>query len=227
MITKKCSKCGQFKDVSLFSKNNKTKDKLHCSCKQCDKEKYLKNRENNILRMREYKKNNSQKIKEYYRENTEKYKQYRDSKKEETKEYMKSYYQNNLEKRKEYLHQNKLSINSKRNFFEKKKREKDPIHKLKVYVRNRIRFYLSKKSFTKKNRTFQIVGCSPRELKEYIEQNFINGMSWENQGKWHIDHIIPLASAKTEEELYKLCHFTNLQPMWASENIKKSSKITQ
>ena len=50
-------------------------------------------------------------------------------------------------------------------------------------------------------------------------------MSWENQGEWHIDHKIPLSSAKTEEELYKLCHFTNLQPMWAIENIKKGSKI--
>jgi hypothetical protein len=52
-------------------------------------------------------------------------------------------------------------------------------------------------------------------------------MSWDNQGQWHIDHIIPLASAKSEEELYKLCHFTNLQPMWAVDNIKKGSKILQ
>ena len=50
-------------------------------------------------------------------------------------------------------------------------------------------------------------------------------MSWENQGKWHIDHIIPLSSAANEEELYKLCHFTNLQPMWATDNIRKGSKI--
>jgi hypothetical protein len=56
MNTKKCSKCGQIKDICLFSKNNKTKDKLHCSCKECDKEKYYKNREINILNMREYKK---------------------------------------------------------------------------------------------------------------------------------------------------------------------------
>ena len=50
-------------------------------------------------------------------------------------------------------------------------------------------------------------------------------MSWENQGKWHIDHITPLSSAKTEEEVYRLCHYTNLQPLWAEDNLKKGSKI--
>ena len=84
---------------------------------------------------------------------------------------------------------------------------------------------MKKNKIDRTNRTFDLVGCSPQELKIYLEQKFINDMSWENQGKWHIDHIIPLSSAKTEEELYKLCHFTNLQPMWANDNIKKGSKI--
>jgi hypothetical protein len=92
-------------------------------------------------------------------------------------------------------------------------------------VRNRIGFYLKKNTVTKRNNTFKIVGCTPQELKIYLEQKFIDNMSWENQGKWHIDHIIPLSSAKTEEELYNLCHFTNLQPMWAEENLRKGSKI--
>lgn len=50
-------------------------------------------------------------------------------------------------------------------------------------------------------------------------------MTWENRNEWHIDHITPLSSAKTEEELYKLCHYTNLQPLWAEENLKKGNKI--
>ena len=50
-------------------------------------------------------------------------------------------------------------------------------------------------------------------------------MSWENHGKWHIDHIIPLSTANTEEDILNLCHYTNLQPLWAEDNIKKSNKI--
>jgi hypothetical protein len=50
-------------------------------------------------------------------------------------------------------------------------------------------------------------------------------MNWSNRKEWHIDHIIPLSSAKTEEELLKLFHYTNLQPLWANDNIKKSNKI--
>jgi hypothetical protein len=60
-----------------------------------------------------------------------------------------------------------------------------------------------------------------------MEKQFKNEMTWENYGfyGWHIDHIIPLSSAKNEEELYKLCHYTNLQPLWAKENLSKGAKI--
>lgn len=75
-------------------------------------------------------------------------------------------------------------------------------------------------------KTFDIVGCSPEFLKEYLEKQFTEGMSWELMGHHiHIDHITPLSSASTEEELYKLCHYTNLQPLWAQENLSKGNKI--
>lgn len=58
-------------------------------------------------------------------------------------------------------------------------------------------------------------------LKWHLENQFKTDMSWENYGKWEIDHIVPLSSAKTEEELYSLCRYTNLQPLWKTDNIKK------
>ena len=72
-----------------------------------------------------------------------------------------------------------------------------------------------------------MVGCSPQSLREHIESKFAGGMSWDNYGVngWHLDHIIPLASAKNKEEIIKLNHYTNLQPLWAIENLKKGSQI--
>lgn len=93
-------------------------------------------------------------------------------------------------------------------------------------VRGRVKSFLKLKNITKQNKTFDIVGCSPELLKEHIEKKFTEGMSWELMGKYiHIDHIIPLSSANTEEEIYRLCHYTNLQPLWAEDNLKKSNKI--
>jgi hypothetical protein len=70
-----------------------------------------------------------------------------------------------------------------------------------------------------------MLGIEWEMAKQHIERQFTKGMNWDNQGKWHIDHIIPLASANTEEELIKLCHYTNLQPLWAEDNLTKSDKI--
>jgi hypothetical protein len=92
-------------------------------------------------------------------------------------------------------------------------------------MRSRLRSFLKTRNITKKNKTFDIVGCSPEFLKEHLESQFVEGMAWDNRKEWHIDHIIPLSSAKTEEDIYKLCHYTNLQPLWAEDNIKKSNKI--
>jgi hypothetical protein len=92
-------------------------------------------------------------------------------------------------------------------------------------MRCRLVKYLTILNITKTNKTFEIVGCTPEFLKEHLEKQFTDGMTWENRNKWHIDHIVPLSSAKTEDELYKLCHYTNLQPLWAEENMKKSNKI--
>lgn len=137
------------------------------------------------------------------------------------KEKLKTYYKNNPEKRKKYRENYKLRKQEQR----KERRNNDPVFNLINRMRCRIWKYLNILEITKKNKTFDIVGCSPEFLKEHLEDQFIDGMSWDNKGDWHIDHIIPLSSAKTEEELYSLCHYTNLQPLWAEDNLKKSNKI--
>ena len=59
----------------------------------------------------------------------------------------------------------------------------------------------------------------------HLEGLFMEGMSWENQGEWHLDHIIPVSIATSEEEIIKLNHYTNFQPLWAEDNIIKSNKL--
>ena len=92
-------------------------------------------------------------------------------------------------------------------------------------MRSRINQLLNKKY--KNPRTLELVGCDYEFLIKYIENKFTEGMSWDNYGYygWHIDHIIPVSSVKTEEDIYKLYHYTNLQPLWAKDNLIKSDKI--
>ena len=83
------------------------------------------------------------------------------------------------------------------------------------------RYMLGEKS----KRTQEIVGCTFEELKIYIENQFTEGMSWDNYGidGWHVDHIKPLAVANSQEEIISLNHYTNLQPLWALDNLKKGA----
>ena len=138
-------------------------------------------------------------------------------------EKLKKFYKDNPEKRKEYRQNYKLRKHKQR----KERRNSDSVFNLVNRMRCRIWKYLTLFNITKKNKTFEIVGCTPEFLKEYLEKKFKDGMSWESRHLFHIDHIIPLSSAKTEKELYKLCHYTNLQPLWVDENLKKSNKIVE
>jgi hypothetical protein len=148
-----------------------------------------------------------------------------------TKEEYREFYYKNIEKeinrQVNYQKNNKTEIKKKRNIRVKKKYDSDPIYKMKTLLRNRMKIFFKTKNVNINKKIFQIIGCTPEELKIYIEKQFKEGMSWENHhlDGWHIDHIIPLSSAKNEEDINELCHFTNLQPLWSVENYKKGKKI--
>jgi hypothetical protein len=78
----------------------------------------------------------------------------------------------------------------------------------------------------KSKRTIEIVGAEVSVVKDYIQSLFKPGMSFDNYGEWQIDHIIPLATAKSIDHAYALCHYTNLQPLWKHENLMKSDSTT-
>ena len=218
---KVCSKCLIEKSLNDFTyiKNNK---KYESRCNKCvveyNREYYLNNKEKIKKRSNQYYSENVEKVKETTKE-------YRENNIEIIKKRKSDYHIKNAEKIKERTKNWRENNKSRRVQYEKDRRNNDPIYALRVSVRDRIKSYLKKCDISKKNPTFEIVGCTPEFLKEYLEKQFKDGMAWEKRNKWHIDHIIPLSSAKTEEEIYKLCHYTNLQPLWAEENIKKSNKL--
>ena len=227
MEKKICSKCKIEKEVCEFNKKSVSKNGMQyykSRCKKCQSEDEKIKRDSNPQQYKIwYDKTRVDRNKwrsEYYQSNKEKNSEkfrllsneYYKKNKDKRLEYRKSYLKNNREKYNEYVKNKKLS---------------SPIYHLSFVVRNRIRTFLKSKNITKNNSTFNIVGCAPIFLKEHLEKQFTDGMSWENHGLygWHIDHIIPLSSAKTEEEIYELCHYTNLQPLWAEDNLKKGVKI--
>jgi hypothetical protein len=105
------------------------------------------------------------------------------------------------------------------------KRREDPIWNLIHRLRVRTNSIFKAKDWKKENKTYELLGCTGHTLKNHLESQFVQGMTWENKGKWHLDHIIPLSSAKTEDELFKLCHYTNLQPLWGEDNLKKGNRM--
>jgi hypothetical protein len=77
----------------------------------------------------------------------------------------------------------------------------------------------------KHTNTVELLGCTWQEAKAHFEKLFKPGMTWENHGEWHIDHIKPVAHF-TSENIAQMNHISNLQPLWAEENLTKSSKYT-
>jgi len=197
METKICNKCSITKNICEFNKDKHSKTGLMSICKDCKKIKNLNYRISNASKYKE-----SQK-------------KYRLSNKLKEKERIKIWRNNN-----------KKSIIKKAIEYEKNRKKIDPLYKLIRNLRSRMFNFFYKKNFTKNNRTIEIIGCEPEFLKEYIESKFTDGMTWEKMGKEiHIDHIIPLSSASDNQEALKLCHYSNLQPLWSKENLKKGDKI--
>lgn len=112
--------------------------------------------------------------------------------------------------------------------YERDRLANDVMFRCKKNLRDRLRIALKVKYWKKDTNFNKYIGCSLEELRIHLENQFTIGMTWDNYGhgenKWTLDHIQPLSLAKTEEEMYKLCHYQNLQPMWYIDNIKKSNK---
>lgn len=137
----------------------------------------------------------------------------------------------NPEKKRKYYEKNKETILQTHNTYQRKKYRTDIIYKLGYILRGRLSNVLKGKS--KADHTQKLIGCTWLELKEHIEKQFKDGMNWENhgkgKGKWNIDHIIPFAAfdLTIEKNHYIVSWYQNLQPMWATDNLKKNKKYKE
>ena len=261
MESKICKICQLDIPLSGFTIYNKVKNKLRTYCKVCEKEKkrveYLKNFNKYSLYKKEYVKLNTSKVKAYkktwYEDNKlslrEKSKaskkEYRENNRVKIKEKARLYNLNNQDKKKAYYEANKERIKLKQKEYRKNnwskvrgreklaqiEKRKDPFYRLKDAIRHRINVSIKNNGYTKKSKTYQILGCTFEEFKAHLESKFEPWMNWSNYGKyngtanygWDIDHILPLKTGRVEEDITKLNHYTNLQPLcsYYNRNIKR------
>tara|TARA_Y100001937_G_C7027558_1_gene288497 strand:+ start:70 stop:789 length:720 start_codon:yes stop_codon:yes gene_type:complete len=222
METKVCTKCNVEKDVTEFVKW-KTK------CKTCISEYQREYRQKNKETLKKRKK-------EWYQKNKEsidkRVREWNINNKERLKKWNKEYYQKNKEsinkRHREYKKNNREKLKKIYSDYQRVRRLSDPLFNLKLKIRNRIYNSLNRKGYIKKSRTYEILGCSFEDFKKHIESQFEDWMNWDNYGKyngeekygWDLDHIVPSSSAQCEDDIIKLNHHTNIQPLCSYVNRK-------
>jgi hypothetical protein len=223
-------------------KDNKDKIKAYKEAnKDRIKEKNKIYRESNKVKMRKkkwYKAHKDKlrvKYKNYYKDNKEKIivksKAYAKANKDKIFSYKKTYREVNKDKLKieksDYYKDNKDKINTLKKTYCKNKRKTDIQFRLSCNLRSRLKSAI--KNNQKAGSAVKDLGCTVEQLKQYLESKFQPEMTWDNWtvDGWHIDHIKPLSSFDLTDrnQLLEACHYTNLQPLWAKDNIIKSDKI--
>jgi len=199
METKVCNRCNIDKGVTEFYSGRRR-------CKLC----YNKHKKKPTPEQKEeYNKRRKEQYYENHEEEKEKSKLWKKRNPEKVREYNKNY----------------------KNPYHKNRMENDPIYRVKHTVRNLIKCSLYHKKFTKNSRTHDILGCTYEDFKLHIESNWEDWMNWDNYGLyngkenygWEYDHIVPVSSALCEEDIYKLNHHSNIQPLcsYVNRNVKR------
>ncbi len=203
---KQCPRCDEPKTFSEFAKDKNRQDGLQCWCKEHMKEDHEKNKAKRTKQQRWYYLKNREGI-------LEKKKEYQDKNKEKIAKTKKEY-------------REKLENKKKRNKRAKRRRKSDPHFQLRCNLAGRIRKVL--KGNNKSLSTMFLIGCDIDYLMYHIQNQFTEGMSWDNYGEWHVDHIKPCAKFDmTEKSSQSRCfNFKNLQPLWALDNLRKGNKYS-
>ena len=210
VASKACGKCKVEKPLEMFSK---AKDGLQGYCKVCSNATYA-------LYYEAHKEQLAASDKVYYEAHKE-------QKAERAKLYREGHKEQRAANGKRYRENHKEEVAAYNNSYHKQRKLTDLQFKLKVNLRTRL--YMALKGNAKAGSAVRDLGCSMEAFRLYLESHFQPGMTWENWGikGWHIDHIKPLSSFDLTDRAQFLiaCHYTNLQPLWAKDNLSKSDKV--
>jgi hypothetical protein len=206
-----CRVCGTEKSCDEYEIRTDSQVRRK-DCKDCRSSQNKEWRDNNPERILENNRRN-------YDENKEVRLAYAKNYRNENREVV---HQKNIEYRE--THRKELSARSVE--YTRERLKHDPVYKLKRNLRSRINNAIHNQYGEKAASSMELIGCTIQEVRGHIESQFVEGMTWDNHGEWHIDHIRPCASFNLEdpEEQKKCFHFTNLQPLWAEDNLKKGSR---
>lgn len=233
-MEKVCRMCGKPKFIEEFHKKKGSPDGVRNECKECvkdiqkkykeapgfkekqkmyDKNRYDENRENILNHKKEYHKENREKIllqKEQYRNDP--------NNSERIKEYLENYRITHKEELREWRQKNKHIL--------AKNQENYRINNPHIVAWRSILYSTLKRLDTpKQGHTIDMLGYSALQLKEHIEKQFLPGMTWENHGDWHVDHIRPVTNFLTTDDVSVVCALENLQPLWEFDNLSKNNKF--
>jgi hypothetical protein len=216
-LNKICIKCNQLKSLQEFSWLNKAKDLRQSWCKKCFKQ-----------YRQECKKETKQYNKQYYQNNKQEINQQSKQWRQDNPEYDKQWRRNNPNYNQYYYQDNQKKIQQQQNQYIKNRLRTDIQYKLQHNLRSRLNKTIQNNQ--KAGSAIRDLDCSIDWFKGWLEMQWEDGMTWDNygnkKGQWNIDHIKPLSSfdLTNREQLKSACHWTNLQPMWHLDNIKKGNK---
>jgi hypothetical protein len=222
---KTCNKCKTQKEVSEFYKSKANNDGRQYRCKSCEKQCKEENSEKIKEKAKQYYQDNSEKIIQYKKDNKEKISKYQ-------KQYQKQYENKNKEKiskyQKQYQKQYQKDNKDKRKQYKNNRYQNDPAYRLTRIQRSAIYSALKAQSTTKSQHTHELLGCTSKEVKQHIENQFEYWMDWDNQGNyngeyfigWDVDHIRPISSfdLSDPEEQKIAFSYKNLMPLCSRTN---------
>ena len=200
---KECSRCHNIKSLDEFHKSSRSKDGHKELCKSCKKEDhhthYILNKDSYIENNKLWTKRNRCKMRSYYR----KY--------------------NKTQNRKKYITSYRIKNRLRRTIYQRRLMHTNISYRIATYLRHRLGSAIKSQNCQKINKTLILLGCSVKYFRAYLESKFSDGMTWDNYGKWHIDHIKPCATfdLSIPSEQCACFHYTNMQPLWSMDNYRK------